>query len=548
MGKGSKKPEKPEKKACAQVRKSALRKPQAASAKAKPDPAKSLLKASQKSKKEIKAKDKQKDIVAEVLRRAKASNQAPSPSTTASTPASSKEARAKAIAKVSKDGASKSTRTKEKEKKGQVAGQSQKDSTKKGDQPEKKAAKTKTAKESEGKDKEVTTTQASKKEEAKKREKELKKKLAQESIPPTAPQCKQAPTTPPCKRFRMKSPAGSVASSLQTDASAEHYAGKKARAEKAMAGMREQLEQAAADAQRTAELDGAGMLDLLNEMTVKEVSEIEKRQSSQPASLESLQKVADADPDEDCDDEEMMNFLLSTDEESGDASSKEEEATGEGGGEEESKEEDEEEQSDQGEDESSGEDDGEGDGQGEEEEKDEEEDDSSDDSDRSSAEEEEAVVEPKEGNSIPAGNATTPAATEDKTTDLAVVVAQTKEASQGVRNSATCKREWDKFDRQLKSGALPSSLAPYLKKKKQDIFALWLDHDEDWDQVAVAAERMHESKNLARKQWTAIQYKELEKTFDQTKLEEIVKKRTEQGLWYADEDFPTDPKDTGCDR
>lgn len=108
---------------------------------------------------------------------------------------------------------------------------------------------------------------------------------------------------------------------------------------------------------------------------------------------------------------------------------------------------------------------------------------------------------------------------------------------------STCKKEWDKFDRQIKAGGLPGALAPFLKKKKQDIFALWLDNKEDWDRVSFEVQRWQEQRNLSRKEWTAVQYKELEKTMDSEKLDKIVKKRQEQGLTYPDEDFPEDPKD-----
>lgn len=111
--------------------------------------------------------------------------------------------------------------------------------------------------------------------------------------------------------------------------------------------------------------------------------------------------------------------------------------------------------------------------------------------------------------------------------------------SQGTTN----KKEWDKFDRQIKAGGLPGPLAPFLKKKKQDIFALWLDNKEDWDKVSFEVQRWQEQRNLSRKEWTAVQYKELEKTVDSDRLEKILKKRQEQGLTYADEDFPEDPKD-----
>jgi hypothetical protein len=86
----------------------------------------------------------------------------------------------------------------------------------------------------------------------------LQKALSKESTPP--------PVTPPAKRLRMKSPAGSQA----TDASTDHYAGKKERAAAAMhERLYEKLEEAVDDAELHAEMDAAGMLDLLEDLKSK---------------------------------------------------------------------------------------------------------------------------------------------------------------------------------------------------------------------------------------------------------------------------------------
>ena len=87
-----------------------------------------------------------------------------------------------------------------------------------------------------------------------------------------------------------------------------------------------------------------------------------------------------------------------------------------------------------------------------------------------------------------------------------------------------------------------------LKKKKLDLFGLWLDHNMDWDAIVCEVQRKTETSNLARKQWTAKQAKELRATMDQTKFDELIAKRQEQGLYYKDEDFPLDPEDWGASK
>lgn len=109
----------------------------------------------------------------------------------------------------------------------------------------------------------------------------------------------------------------------------------------------------------------------------------------------------------------------------------------------------------------------------------------------------------------------------------------------------THKKEWDKFDRQIKGSSFPQSLAPFLRKgKKTDLFALWLDNDEDWDRVTCSVERYMESRNLSRKQWTAIQAKVLKARYnDDEKFNTVIKQRTDAGLFYLDDMFPEDPMD-----
>ena len=82
-----------------------------------------------------------------------------------------------------------------------------------------------------------------------------------------------------------------------------------------------------------------------------------------------------------------------------------------------------------------------------------------------------------------------------------------------------------------------------LKRKKVDLFALWLDHGQDWGRVTCQVERAKETSNLARKEWGAVKAKTLKAEMDEEKYKDLIKKRTDQGLYYKDEDYPDDPED-----
>ena len=99
------------------------------------------------------------------------------------------------------------------------------------------------------------------------------------------------------------------------------------------------------------------------------------------------------------------------------------------------------------------------------------------------------------------------------------------------------------MDRQIKSGTFPQALVPLLRRKKTDLFALWLDHEQSWDSVLCEVERKSKTENLARKQWTAVQAKTLKGSLSPEKYEDLIKKRTDAGLYYLDEDWPNDPMD-----
>lgn len=100
------------------------------------------------------------------------------------------------------------------------------------------------------------------------------------------------------------------------------------------------------------------------------------------------------------------------------------------------------------------------------------------------------------------------------------------------------------MDKQIRSGSFPASLQPMLKrKKKNDLFELWLDHGMDWDKVVCEVERLARTKNLARKEWIAVQAKVLKVQMDEDKYNDLIQKRTTAGLYYPDDDYPTDPLD-----
>ena len=112
----------------------------------------------------------------------------------------------------------------------------------------------------------------------------------------------------------------------------------------------------------------------------------------------------------------------------------------------------------------------------------------------------------------------------------------------------TNKKEWDRFDRQIKAGGFPQELQVMLKRKKTDLFGLWIDFNEDWDRVAAEVERTRETSNLSRKEWEAVQAKTLKSQMSQEKFDDLVKKRKESGLYYQDDDYPNDELDRGSSK
>lgn len=82
-----------------------------------------------------------------------------------------------------------------------------------------------------------------------------------------------------------------------------------------------------------------------------------------------------------------------------------------------------------------------------------------------------------------------------------------------------------------------------LKTKKVELFNMWLENDMSWDRVQCVVERQQTSSNLSRKEWVAVQAKDLKTRLPEDRFNELIKRRTEAGLYYPDEDYPDDDMD-----
>ena len=239
-------------------------------------------------------------------------------------------------------------------------------------------------------------------------------------------------------------------------------------------------------------------------------------------------------------------------EEDGEAAEEDGEAEEEEEGEAEEEESDEEEDEEEAEEE---------DGEAEEEDGEAEEEGSAEEEDGEGAEEEEN----EEAEDDIDGEAWTGKETEEDTSKLTVpllpksthaLVQVTKETEGKVvalRDSSTNKKEWDVFTRKLKSGSnLPVELSEYAVNltKKKELFNMWLEADQDWEETQVTLERKLTQKNQAKRGWTAVQGKELKKRFENKpeKAQVIMESRKASGLYYEDTDFPGDPDEPRLSR
>ena len=124
---------------------------------------------------------------------------------------------------------------------------------------------------------------------------------------------------------------------------------------------------------------------------------------------------------------------------------------------------------------------------------------------------------------------------------LVPVVQGTDTAVSTLKNSASNKREWDTYMRQLKAQTkVPVTVSEYCTShaNRVDMFNMWLSSDKDWSKCELLLERKMEKKNEGTKGWQAIQSRVLAEKYPQEKWLKIKESRKASGLWYPDDDFP----------
>ena len=105
----------------------------------------------------------------------------------------------------------------------------------------------------------------------------------------------------------------------------------------------------------------------------------------------------------------------------------------------------------------------------------------------------------------------------------------------------THKKEWDAFTRQLKTGSqIPGAVSEYAVSQngKKELFGMWLDAKQDWDECNLILKRKLENSSTAERGWCAIQGRELKLRYTEAKWNSLRDSRKAAGLWYEDEDFP----------
>ena len=167
-----------------------------------------------------------------------------------------------------------------------------------------------------------------------------------------------------------------------------------------------------------------------------------------------------------------------------------------------------------------------------------------------SAAESEKKEHGKDGTAAAAATAATEAATEApgasgpaKEQHALVPVAEATQSQQmALRNSVTHKPEWEKYIRQAKT-MMPIQCNEMFNSSKKELFNLWLDSSQDWEQCRLVVERKQQQRNIASRGWTAKQGKELKTQYTPEKWEAVKASRRTAGLFYEDEDFPGDEDD-----
>ena len=73
-----------------------------------------------------------------------------------------------------------------------------------------------------------------------------------------------------------------------------------------------------------------------------------------------------------------------------------------------------------------------------------------------------------------------------------------------------------------------------------ELFDMWLDSGKNWDSVVLQVQRKHETSHASKSGWEAKKGRTIKAEMGETKGAELIKIRTEAGMYYTDPDFPDD--------
>lgn len=88
-------------------------------------------------------------------------------------------------------------------------------------------------------------------------------------------------------------------------------------------------------------------------------------------------------------------------------------------------------------------------------------------------------------------------------------------------------------------------MGEYFETHKNECFGIWLDSNKSWDAVKLHVQRIHQSVNESSRGFISVKGRDIKEQYGDTKGQQIINKRTADGWYYADPDFPDDP-DEAC--
>ncbi|CAK0905918.1 unnamed protein product [Prorocentrum cordatum] len=113
----------------------------------------------------------------------------------------------------------------------------------------------------------------------------------------------------------------------------------------------------------------------------------------------------------------------------------------------------------------------------------------------------------------------------------------------GKQNSTTKKAEWKQFMRLAANPKRwPADLNTPFENNKNDLFNKWLACDKSVPELPLTIKRELEEKESVKREWTWMKRRDMEEKlkYSTEKLDQLVAKRTKQGWYEDDEDFPGD--------